>query len=388
MSSPLIKTIKTFALFFLFTSTLTACTGFFEKDNTPEPTPLTSYKPEVAPRFLWSANVGSGATGSDYLKLSPAVSETTVYTTSTDGTVTALNRANGQKRWQVSTRLAVTSGAGAGDGLVVVGSRNGDVIALQEADGRQRWKTAIPGEIIATPAVGNGVVVVKAVDGFTRALSVNDGRELWSFQQVEPNLILRGASAPLIRDRSVIVGFANGNLVKLNSSDGELQWQQTIAIPEGAFAIQRMIDIDADPVIYQHRIFVATYQGKIASLDWISGRSLWSHDLSSYTGMVADDSAVYVSDAKGMVWSFGADSGFVNWRQTRLEYRVISGPTAMGNYIVVGDAQGYLHWLSKQDGHFAGRVSLGSSIYAAPVVENNVLYALTNKGYLTAYTLR
>src|SRR5690606_11654151 len=143
----------------------------FEKDNTPEPTPLTSYAPEVTPRLLWSANVGAGAAGNDYLKLSPAVSETAVYTTSTSGTVTALSKTSGKRLWQVNTRLPVTTGAGAGDGLVVMGSRGGDIVALQESDGRQRWKASVPGEVIATPAVGSGIVVVKAVDGYTRALS-------------------------------------------------------------------------------------------------------------------------------------------------------------------------------------------------------------------------
>ena len=59
----------------------------------------------------------------------------------------------------------------------------------------------------------------------------------------------------------------------------------------------------------------------------------------------------------------------------------------MGNYIVVGDGQGYLHWLSKSDGHIAGRVNAGNAIYAAPIVENNMLYAQTDNGNLLAYTL-
>jgi outer membrane protein assembly factor BamB len=231
-------------------------------------------------------------------------------------------------------------------------------------------------------------VVVKAVDGYTRGLSSNNGREIWSFQQVEPNLVLRGSSAPIIRDGTIIAGYANGNLAKLSLGDGQLLWLQTVAVPEGAFAIQRMIDIDADPIVFEHQIYVATYQGKIASLDWTSGKVLWSHDISSYTGMAADSDSVYISDAKGHVWGFNADSGLVNWRQNRLEYRIISAPAVMGNYVVVGDAEGYLHWLSKTDGHFAARVSLGSAIYASPIVKNNVLYALSNNGYLVAYTLR
>jgi outer membrane protein assembly factor BamB len=271
---------------------------------------------------------------------------------------------------------------------VVVGSRKGDVIALNQANGRQLWRQTIPGEILANPAVSDDVVVIKAVDGYTRALAVNDGHELWAFQQVEPNLILRGASTPIIRDRALIIGFANGNLAKLNLRDGQMLWLQTIAVPEGAFAIQRMIDIDANPIIFDHHIYAATYQGKIASLDWTSGRVLWGHDISSYTGMIADSDAVYISDARSFVWSFGADNGLANWRQTKLEYRTVSGPAIMSDYVVVGDGQGYLHWLSKRDGHFAARVKIGSAIYAAPIAENNVLYVLSNNGNLSAYTLR
>lgn len=385
MSNQMFKNSKFFAVFFIFTFLLSACAGFFEKDNTPAPTPLTNYTPELAPRLLWSSKVGYGASGSDYLKMNPAVSNSAVYTASTDGVVTSTNKTTGRRIWQTSIRESLSSGPGVGDGLVVVGGTRGHLVALQQSDGRQLWRASIPGEIIATPAVGHGFVVVKAVDGYTRGLSATDGHEVWAFQQVEPNLILRGSSAPLIRDRSVIAGYANGNLAKLNLNDGHLSWLQTMAVPEGAFAIQRMIDIDADPVVFEHRIYVATYQGKISSLDWTSGNTLWTHDISSYTGMAADSNSIYISDAKGMVWGFNADSGLVNWRQNRLEYRIISGPAATRNHVVVGDAEGYLHWLSKTDGHFAARVSLGSAIYAAPIVENDVLYVLTTSGYLAAY---
>lgn len=388
MSSHWIKYCKVSASAIVLMTQLTACTGFFEKDNTPTPTPLTSYKAEVAPRQLWSTKIGAGSESNDYLKMNPSVGDNAIYAASTNGTVTSINKSNGAKNWQVSLREPLTTGPGSGDGLVVVGANNGNIIALQASDGRQRWRMSVPGAIIANPSVGNGVVVVKAVDGTLRGYSAQDGHALWSFQQVEPNLILRGSSTPLIRDRSLIAGFANGNLAKLSVDDGQLLWLQTVAIPEGAFAIQRMIDIDANPVVFQHRIFVATYQGKISSLDWTSGRVLWSHDLSSYSGMTANDEAVYVSDAKGYVWSFNADSGLVNWRQNQLEFRIVSGPAVMDRYVVVGDAEGYLHWLDQQDGHFAGRISVGSAIYSSPIVENHVLYALANNGYLAAYAIR
>jgi outer membrane protein assembly factor BamB len=264
---------------------------------------------------------------------------------------------------------------------------HGNVVALNEATGRIKWTTNVSGELIANPAISGGYVIIKALDGSVSALSTQDGHKVWSFKQSEPDLILRGASAPLVRDNHVLVGFANGNMASASLAGGQISWIQQIAVPSGGFAIERMIDIDADPVIYGHRIFAATYQGNIASLDWRSGKQLWSYQLSSYTGMTADDNAVFISDAKSNVWAFGVDSGLVNWRQTDLAARNVSGPADVGNYIVVGDAQGYLHWLNKRDGHFAAREYLGSAILAKPLVDHQTLYALTNNGTLAAYQL-
>lgn len=367
-------------------SVLVSACGLFDKDNTLPPSGLTEFKAEVKPQAIWSKGTGSSV-GDEFLKVGPAVSDTAIFTASSTGFVTSTNKADGSRNWRVNTNCFLSTGPGVGNGIVVVGGLHGEVIALQQIDGRLLWQTSIPGEILAKPVIAQGNVVIKAVDGYTRALSSEDGHELWSYLQAEPNLILRGASTPLIRGHNLLVGYANGNLAKLNLADGQLVWLQQITIPEGGFAIERMIDIDADPVMFDHHIYAATYQGKIASIDWVSGKQLWSHDISSYTGMVADEDSIYISDANGFVWSFNAEDGLVNWRQTKLQARNITGPAIMGNYIVVGDGQGYLHWLDKRDGHFAGRIKIGSKVFATPIVENNVLYALNNRGYLAAYTL-
>lgn len=363
----------------------TACSTFFDKDNTLPPAPLVNFQPEIRPHFVWKTNIGS-TNSEDFLKMSPAFDDTSIYTTTSDGTVSAVAQETGRILWQTRASLSPIAGPGVGDGLVVVGDRKGEIIAFAKSNGRFLWKTAVEGEILANPAVGAGVVIIKTIDGHVFALATQDGHNLWNFQQVEPNLILRGSSKPLIQDNNVIVGFENGNLVKLNLKTGLPVWQQPIAIPEGAFAIQRMIDIDADPVLFEHRLYAATYQGKIASLEWLSGKILWSHDISSYTGMIADNNGVYITDATSYVWSFN-DNGFVNWRQTKLLARNISGPAIMQNYIVVGDKLGYLHWLSKQDGHFAARVNVGAPVYASPVVRNHLLFVLTSKGTLLAYAI-
>lgn len=376
----------------LFTCTISlllcSCNGFFEKDNTPTPASLVRFTPETKIHNLWYTSTGFGV-GSDYLKLNPAISGDTIVAANKNGYMVAVDKRTGKKRWSVDTKLPISGGPTTKDGLVFVGTREGEVVAIDQHTGKTLWKNNLSSEILASPAAGNGIVVVKSIDGRVTAFSENDGHKLWSYQQTEPTLILRGSSAPQISHDSVIVGFANGNLTKLSLRNGNPSWQEMMATPQGTFAIERMIDIDANPIVYDNRIYAATYQGRISALNLSSGKPVWSHDISSYTGLAADNGHVFVTDAKSHVWGFNANSGLVDWRQTELNARNITGPVAMGNYIVVGDEEGYLHWLNKQDGQFAARARVaGFGVLATPVVdETDTLYVITKDGHLAAYTL-
>lgn len=367
---------------------LSACSSFsfFDKDNTPKPKPLTNYKQLVAPRLAWKTSTGKGA-GSEYLKLSPSMDAQSIFAANNNGVVTSIAKSNGATNWSVNTGYNLTTGPGVGDGIVAVGSIHGNLIALDESTGRILWRANIKGELIANPAIKSGRVIAKALDGSVIAFSTADGHQLWSFKQSEPDLILRGSSTPIIEQNRVFAGFANGNLASISLSSGDLSWLQQIGVPEGAFAIQRMTDIDADPVINGNRVIAASYQGNIAALDWQSGRTLWSNKISSYTGMSTDDSAVYISDAKSNIWAFDLFGGETNWRQDALGARVVSAPALVGNYVVVGDAEGYVHWLNKHDGSLAARVSIGAAVMAKPLVDNHVVYVLANNGTLAAYQL-
>jgi outer membrane protein assembly factor BamB len=366
---------------------LSACNGFFDKDNTPNPTPLTQFKAETSTRLKWYSNVNAGV-GSDYLKMIPAVGERAIFTADKEGSITATDKINGAILWKQTLQASLSAGTAVDDGMVFIGSREGRVFALRQTDGKQMWSVQVASEVLAPPAASHSTVLVKTIDGQLTALAAKDGQVLWHFQQTEPALILRGGSAPQVTHEDVVTGFANGNLAKLTLNEGSLLWQETVAVPTGSFAIQRMVDIDADPVIYNNRVYVATYQGRITALELSSGKTVWTHDISSFTGLTVDGQRVYVSDATSNLWAFDADTGTVDWRQTQLIARNITGPASFANYIVVADEEGYMHVLNKQDGHFVARTRVNhSSILATPVVNNESIYVLTTDGHLAAYTL-
>lgn len=379
--------IKNSLLLIFLSSLLCACAGFFDKDNTPKPSPLVNFQPEAKVQTLWNVRPTVGA-GNHYVKLLPALSDNAIYTADKRGTIAATDKNTGKSLWQISARSPITAGPGLSDQFVFVGSKEGELFALTQAKGELVWKIKTASELFATPVARSNIVLIKTIDGKLTAVSAQDGHELWHYQQNEPALILRGGSAPQMINDSVIVGFANGNLAKLTLNEGNLLWQAAIAAPTGSFAVQRMIDIDANPWVSDNRIYAATYQGRIVALDLSTGHELWSHPLSSYTGMVVDETKLYVTDANSMLFAFDKNNGKMDWQQTQLVARNTTAPVIMGPYLVVADGEGYLHWLSKADGHLVARIKVHKSgIIAAPRVDHNRLYVVTRDGHLAAYTL-
>lgn len=381
------KTRKNLFMLSTLALLLSSCSTFFDKDNTPPPAPLVSIHQEARVQPIWFSSTGAGS-DSEYLKLAPAINDQLIFTASKTGIVTATDKNTGKTIWSMNANADLSGGVAADNTQVYIGTHHGELLALHQADGSLAWKTPVASEILAPVSAKNGVVLVKTINDQITALSATDGHTLWHYQEAVPSLILRGSSSPQITGNSAVVGFENGKLLKMNLQTGSENWQQTIADPEGVFAIQRMVDIDADPIILGNHVYAATYQGQIAALDLSSGNQSWSHDISSYSGIAADGRTVFVSDAESHIWAFDAGNGAVKWQQEDLYARNITGPAVIGNYIVVGDAEGYLHWISKSDGHFVARSFTGNAgILATPVVKDDVVYVYTKDGHLAAYTV-
>lgn len=367
--------------------TLSACESFLTgagSSNAPKPTALVAFQPEFNAQPVWSTRIGFGMY-KDYLKLGPVV-DNRVFVADASGKVTATNAQSGGKLWQVNTKASITSGPTVGAGLVIVGTADAQIVALNEMTGAQVWRVKLPNAVLAAPQISAGRVLVRTVDGKLCALATQNGQLLWMYDHGSPTLILRVNSVPQVADDKVIAGFADGKLAAYSIDQGKLLWEQTIAYPQGAGQAAQMVDVAADPVIAGDVIFVATYQGKIAAVALQTGQVLWQRDISTYTGLVLGPQLLYVTDAQGGVWAFDRRSGDVIWHQTQLLNRQLTAPVLMGNAVMVADVEGYLHWLSQQDGHLVGRVlaAKGKNIVAAPAVLGNMVYVATTDGHLFA----
>lgn len=348
-------------------------------------TPLAEFEPLIEPERLWSVDTGSGE-GEAYLGLQPAIGSERAYSAEYDGDVLAVGLENGRKLWSVDTDSPLSGGPGADGALVVVGNADGEVIALADSDGAQLWRTRVSSEVLAAPAIGDDIVVVRSGDSRLYGLDADSGRRRWVYDRQSPTLTLRGTSPPIIAAGLVVAGFDGGRVVALELDTGRPAWEFSVGLPSGRTDLDRMVDIDAEPVYLDGVVYVASFQGRVAAIDIFSGNLLWSRDISSYAGLATDGLLVYLSDDIGRIWALDARTGNSVWRQDDLGGRRPTAPGLLGGYLAVGDFEGYLHWLNASSGEFVARNRVGSvPMRAKPVTVEDRLLVYDTAGELAAY---
>lgn len=353
--------------------------------NIEPPAPLTEIETTLEIETLWSTTVGRGVE-KQFLKLTPVAAGDLIFTADRKGTVSAVNAQTGKLVWKQDTEQAISGGPGIGEGAVLLGTSEAEVLALSQEDGHLVWKSAVTSEVLAAPRAAEGVAVARTVDGKLFGFDASDGQRLWVYDRQVPALTLRGTSAPVLVNGLAVTGFDNGSLVALELKTGKPVWEVLIAQPRGRSDLERMVDIDAEPLVIDGTLYVAAFQRGVAAMSLESGRISWERDVSSYAGIAADPGNVYVSDDQGHVWALDRYTGSSVWKQEKLHARALSAPATIGDYVVVGDFEGYLHWMRRDDGEIVARVRVDKSrIIAPPFVENDTLFAYSSDGTLGAY---
>jgi outer membrane protein assembly factor BamB len=362
---------------------LSACDS--KNAKVDKPAELTDLKnPTVRIQKLWGASVGGGGKKLR-LGLGLATAGNKLFAAGRDGDVAAFDLKSGKQLWRVETKLQLAGGTGVGADLVAVGSADGQVVALAMDTGAQRWRADVKGEILSAPAVAEREVIVRTVDGKLRALAIADGKEIWSAEQQIPRLTLRGAAAPVVARDLAISGFDNGRVLAVNLADGATVWDSPVSPPHGRTELERLNDIDAAVKVVGDEVFVAGFQGRAAMLALDSGQVWWTRDVSSYRGVDVDNEQMYVSTSQGELLAITRRSGQPVWNNNVLKLRSLSAPAVAGEYVVVADLEGYVHYFDRATGTLAGRVKTGGDrVTNAPVAIGDLIYLITDKGDIVA----
>lgn len=352
------------------------------KDNTPQPKELKEIQSNVKVSQNWSTSVGKSRSANDYLKLKPVIRGDMIYTADASGIVQAVNRKDGAVKWSTNINHGIVSGPTIADGFVVVSTNSSTLALINQADGKELWQNKVSAEVLAPPAISRQRVIAKSIDGKVYAFDAVTGKQLWSVDHGAPSLVLKASSSPIVVDNMVLIGFSDGKLDAIDLESGRIIWQRSIAYGTGASDVDRLVDIDADPIIKGNVAYLGTYQGYVGALSLTDGQFLWRKPASIYKNMIINKNNLYYTDSHDVVWSLDRNSGQVIWKQTGLKARGLTEPSIVKGNLVVGDKTGYLHILSTQTGELIGRSQVAGAVTVSPTVSGKQMFVLTNNGML------
>ncbi|WP_273745914.1 outer membrane protein assembly factor BamB [Morganella morganii] len=371
--------------------------GCSSEQDTIVMSPLPEVTNQFTPETVWDKSVGDGI-GKYYSHLSPAWEGSGIYAADRNGLVKALDADSGVEIWSVNLAektgfLSASIPAMLSGGLTVsgehlyVGTERGTLIALNANDGEIAWTANAGGEVLSRPEVSEGLVLVHTGNGLLQAFDTATGEQRWSLNLDTPSLSVRGESAPAVAMGAAFVGGDNGRVSAVMLGQGQLIWQQRISQATGTTEISRLNDVDMTPVVADGRVYAIAYNGNLVAMDMRSGQILWKRDFGSVNELVLDGESLYVVDQNDNVYGLRAADGVTMWSQDKLLHRNLSAPELFNGYLVVGDGEGYLHWLDTSNGQFVAQNKLSSSgILSRPSVAGDKLMVQARDGRL--YLLR
>jgi outer membrane protein assembly factor BamB len=359
---------------------LSACSG----PGGPKPAELPQIEQSAKVRSAWSARAGDG----DRFIFKPALAEGSVFIAARDGTVTRLDAASGRTLWRMSAGMPLSAGVGTNGAIVAVANEEGEIVALDARSGERRWTAHASSEVIAAPAVGADLVLVRSIDNRLFAFGADDGKRRWVYQRPPASLIIRSPAGVTIQGDTAFAGFAGGRLVALALANGGVRWEATVSAPKGGTELERVTDVVGDPAVQGREVCAASYQGRIGCYEIASGRQVWARDISSLTGVSLDPRYAFVADDKGTLQAFDRTNGRSVWKQDKLANRQLSLPEPVGEFVVVGDLQGYVHFLARDTGAFVARYDTGGGKVSAPAKAlPGAVLVQTQSGTVTALAL-
>ena len=344
----------------------------------PKPQPLEPLTPKIAGSQAWSQRIDGVQ-----FPLAAVVTPGVFSVAGNDGTVLAVDAQTGREVWRGQAGAKVAAGVGSDGRFAAVVTRDGELVVFEQ--GRVKWRKALLARVATAPLVAGERVFVLGVDRAVQAFDVIDGRKLWALQRPGDALTLaQGGVLAAFKD-TLVVG-QGPRMAGLDPLRGTVRWEVTVGSPRGANEIERLADLVAPATRVGDVVCARSFQAAVGCVNAERGVLLWSKNVGGTDGVAADEQFVFAADASDRLTAWKAASGEVAWTSDKLQYRGLSAPLVVGKTVVFGDADGVVHWLSRDSGEAQLRLPTdGSAIVAAPVVSGNTMLVVTRNGGLFAF---
>jgi len=357
---------KPFSLVAVSAALAVLLAGCSTTDTFEQPAPVPEIETSVEFERVWSMSVGDGH-DDEFLQLAPLYAGDVIYAASADGEVVTVASEDGNVVWEKELDERIFAGPGADGGQLYLVTRDAELVALSSEDGSENWRVDLPTEVLAAPQSNGSLVVVQTTDGRVISFDADKGEQIWQYESQVPVLTMRTAAAPLVGADIVIASFANGRVIALTAENGQPVWQYQVGQAQGRTELERLVDIGGQPLVLDSAIMVVGYQGKLALIDIRSGQEIWSRTASSYYSPAIGNGNIFLAAANGDVIALRGNDRRELWVQSELAWRQVTRPAVVGEHLVVGDFEGYLHVMQMKDGRLVGQTKFDSDGIRVPV---------------------
>jgi outer membrane protein assembly factor BamB len=341
------------------------------------PEPKASPLPVVS-GSLKVQNVWKNQIGSVHSHLLASLHGQQMAVASAQGQLALIDVQNGRDVWRMSLNAPIQAGVG-GDGrrFAVVTQAN-ELVVVET--GKVLWRHVLPALSYTPPLVAGERVFVMTGDRAVSAFDAQTGQRLWSQQRSSDPLLLRQAGLLIPFGDNLLVGWG-GRLASLNPLTGAVRWETLVGVTRGTNEVERLVDLVAGVSRQGNSLCLRAFQTSVACLDGLTGRVMWSRPAQGHQGLDGSEAVVIGTESDGKVLAWDRNSGAPIWAQEGLRFRGLSMPSFWTNFGVVGDQEGWVHFLAQQDGQPVQRVATdGSGIMGKPIVAGQTLVVVTRNG--------
>lgn len=349
---------------------LSACSSAPEK---PKASPLPVVTGSLQVQAAWKNQIGP--TPSHFWV---AVHGQQLAMVSEQGQLVLLDARTGQDIWRLNLNTPIQAGVGGDGRYLAVVTQNNELVVVES--GKVVWRRTLPALSYTPPLVAGERVFVMTGDRAVTAFDAASGQRLWGQQRASDPLLLRQAGLLMPMGDTLLVGWG-GRLASLNPLTGAVRWDTLIGVTRGTNEVERLVDLVAGPSRQGQSWCVRAFQTSVACLDGVTGRLAWSRPAQGHQGLDGNERILLGTESDGKVLAWERSTGAPLWSQDALRFRGLSLPLLWANQVVVGDQEGWVHFLSPEDGKPLQRVATdGSAITGKPVVAGQTLVVVTRNG--------
>ena len=204
----------------------------------------------------------------------------------------------GTVKWRLETDKPFHSSPAVVDGTLYASTGDWRVVALDTKTGELKWEHHVTGPVDSSPAVTDSFVYVGLRDGRLLALDRADGSLQWEFDTDEPVY-----SSPTVHEGILYLGSSSRRMFSLDAVTGEQRWEYR---SKGRVTSGAAIHLDVIAFNAQNQ--------RVYILDLATGRHRLDMRTSDTWGAPSiDEDFVYVADSRGVLRA-------IDWSQRELPF--------------------------------------------------------------------